>query len=279
MGKLANFKFYLVPMALLLGLALIAGCSNSTSNQKAVGETMQAKSKEAPVEVNVWAAASLKDVLTKLAPNFEKVNNAKLVFNFGSSGDLQVQIEQGGPADLFISAGKSEIDALGKEKLIDSASRTNLLSNDLVIAVPANSKLTISKIEEIATINGVNKIAIGEPSQVPAGKYAQQSLEKANIWNAVQPKLVLAEDVRQVLSYVETGEVALGFVYKSDMKVSKNAKIAYSVPDSYHDTIVYPAAVVKNGRQHVLAAKLLDYLKSKAALNVFKEYGFKQVAK
>ncbi|MDP1808798.1 MAG: molybdate ABC transporter substrate-binding protein [Actinomycetota bacterium] len=253
----------LLPLILLLALA--SGCTGSRTGKPAV-------------EVNVWAASSLKDALTKLAPDFEKDNNAKLVFNFASSGDLQTQIEQGARADVFLSAGKKQMDALARKNLIDPASRANFLGNNLVVAVPSAGNVKIAKVEDIAALPGIRHIAVGNPSEVPAGKYAQQSLETANIFKAVKLKLVLAKDVRQVLAYLETGDADLGFVYASDLKVAKNVKNALTVPDTYHDPIVYPLAVVRGGKQPKPAAKFTDYIRSKPAQKIFADYGFKPAA-
>lgn len=265
-------------IVLLATVSILSGCSSFSTEQKSdSGSTKQVSKK--PTEVDVSAAASLKDAFKKLAPGFEKENNAKLVFNFASSGDLQTQIEQGAPADVFVSAGKKQVDALADKKLIDTKRRVDLLGNDLVVVVPASNTLDIQNLESLGSLADIKNIAIGTPSDVPCGKYAQEALEKAGVWAALQPKFVQGKDVRQVLSYVESGNADLGFVYVSDAKTSKNVKVAYSVPSSYHKPIVYPVAVLKGAKQPKLGATFIDYLKSSAASKVFVKMGFKTLTK
>lgn len=254
-----------------LALALISlSLSGCTSSKITSNKTVR------PVEVNVWAASSLKDALTKLAPAFEKANHAKLVFNFASSGDLQIQIEQGARADVFLSADYLQMKALARKNLIYPAGRATLpIDNSLIVAVPSTSNVKLTKVEDIAPLSGVRHVAIGNPAAVPAGKYARQSLKNAGIFEAVESKLVLAKDVRQVLAYLESGDADLGFVYASDLRAAKDVRRALTVPDAYHDRIVYPMAIVRRGKQPKLAAKFTDYLRSRNAQKVFADYGFK----
>ncbi|MCL5291318.1 MAG: molybdate ABC transporter substrate-binding protein [Actinobacteria bacterium] len=264
-------------IACLFLFVLASGCPQALQNKSAKA-TKTAKVFKEPVELNVWAAASLKDVLQALAPGFEKREKAKLVFNFAASGDLQVQIEQGAPADIFISASMKQMDALEKEGLIDKSSRSNLLGNELVIVVPIASAASLTSVGGLRDAPGLDKIAIGDPQVVPAGKYARMTLETGGLWEALQSRLVLAKDVRQVLSYVETGNVDAGFVYRSDAQASKKTRIILRVPGSYHDSIVYPVAVVTGGKHSKLAVRFEGYLKSKSAGKVFKEFGFTPLA-
>lgn len=271
--KWIGTSLYAVITAMFLTIPLSAGCSSKVS----ISQPTEAKKK--PPELNIAAAISLKDTLKELAAGFEKKENVKIVFNFASSGDLMTQIEQGAPADIFISAGKNQMDSLEQEGIIDKNSRFNLISNDLVVIVPKTSRLSIPKIEDLASASGVEKIAIGEPGVVPAGRYTKESLETADIWATVQDKLVMTKDVRQALNYVETGNIDAGFVYKSDAASTTGVKIALVVPDSYHKLIVYPAAIVNVSHQKRLAAKFEDYLKSDMALDKFEASGFKPVVK
>lgn len=246
---------------LFLVMMLIAGCSNTSSIEI--------------TEINVSAATSLKDALGKIAGNFEKRETAKIVFNFAPSGDLMTQIKHGAPADVFISAGKKQMDDLEQNGLIDKSSRLNLLGNDLVVVIPRNSNLTISSIEHLPALSSVNKIAIGEPATTPAGQYTKEAFEKAGIWTIFQSKLVMGKDIRQVLNYVETGNAGMGVVYSSDARVSKDTKVIFEIPGSYHSPIVYPLAILKNANQPEMAARFIEYLKSAEAREVFKEFGFK----
>lgn len=264
---------FTVGMALVL-TTLVIGCQNQIVDKQKNKAQKARPVGSSEVELKVWAAASLKDALQELAGVFEERENVKLVYNFAASGDLQVQIEQGAPADVFISAGAKQVDALEKEKLIDSSSRRKLLGNSLVLIVPQSNSVSIPKIETLPEVDGIDKIVIGNPDEVPAGKYARDALETAGILNPLRSRLVLAKDVRQVLSYVETGNVDAGFVYLTDAKTSKKVKIALRIPASYHEPIAYPAAIVLSGKQRALAARFVDYLEGKEAAVVFKKYGF-----
>ncbi len=276
--KWVSLVLSVVMLILFVTMAtFLAGCSGGKSSPASANQENLQKA-NTPVGLTVSAAVSLKDALEKIAPSFEKKENAKLFFNFGSSGDLQTQVEQGAPVDIFISAGKKQIDALAQEGLIKKKSCFNWLGNDLVVVVPKTSKMHIAKLADLTTSN-LNKIAIGEPESVPAGQYSKETLEKAGIWLALQPKIVMAEDVRQVLGYVETGNVDAGFVYSSDAAISQGVKIILRVPDNYHKPIVYPVAMIASSRQAKIAAKFEDYLKSPEVLKVLGEFGFKIIAK
>ncbi|HHW39754.1 MAG TPA: molybdate ABC transporter substrate-binding protein [Syntrophomonadaceae bacterium] len=226
------------------------------------------------IEVSVSAAISLKDALEQIKKDYARKHpEVKLTCNLGSSGTLQKQIEQGAPADLFISAGASQMDQLAAKGLIDNASRITLLGNELVLITPKNGP----EIRDFSDLAGpaVKKIALGLPDTVPAGKYSQETLVNLKLWDRLQPKLVMGNNVRQVLTYVETGNVDAGFVYRSDALVGKNIRVALTVPDNLHKPIVYPAAVLKNARQKEAARKFLNYLASPEGMRVFEEYGFK----
>lgn len=277
-SRLTRAKWLGLFFTMLALVAAISGCAGNASEKPQV-TTINLEDQKAPTELNVSAAASLKDVLQKLAVDFEIENHAKLVFNFASSGDLQTQIEQGAPVDVFISAGKKQMDALTKDKLIDAGTRSNLLGNELVLVVPQTSKETIPTITDLVKDKDIEHVAIGIPETVPAGKYAKETLQKTGAWGDVKPKLVMAKDVRQVIEYVETGNAGAGFVYKSDVRTSAKVTIALIIPDSYHSPIVYPIAVVKDARQRELAAKFIEYLKGAKAFGVFKEFDFKPLAK
>lgn len=225
-------------------------------------------------EITVSAAISLKDALAKIKTDYEKAHpDVKITYNLGASGDLQKQIEQGAPVDLFISAGASQMNQLNKEGLIDPSTRLNLLSNDLVLITPQNGP----QIKDLAGLAGpaVKRIALGAPKTVPAGKYAEETLNSAKLLPKLQPKLVYANTVRAVLTDVETGNVDAGFVYHSDALVGKNIKVALTVPDNLHKTIVYPAAVVKNAGQKAAAREFLNYLASPRGMQVFEQFGLK----
>jgi molybdate transport system substrate-binding protein len=227
-----------------------------------------------PVELIISAAASLTESLNEIKTLYaQKAPHVKLTFNYGASGTLQQQIEQGAPADLFLSAGKKQMDALVSKQFIDSATAKNLLLNDLVLVVAADSKLSITKVEDLAK-DEVKKLAVGTPESVPAGSYAKETLTYYKLWETLQPKIVLTKDVKQVLSYVETGNTEAGFVYKTDAAASKNAKIILTADPASHAAIEYPIGVVKATKQPAAAKELYNYLQTKEALDVFVKYGF-----
>jgi molybdate transport system substrate-binding protein len=255
-------KKNLLVLGVLATTLIFSGCS-----QKSAENT-----KESPKSITISAAASLKESLTDLQPKFEKDNNVKLTFNFGASGTLQKQIEQGAPADVFISAGKQQMDNLEKENLIDKSSRKNLLNNKLVLIVSKDYKDKVKSLSDLANVNG--KIAMGEASVVPAGQYGKESLEKLNLMDKLKDKMVYAKDVKQVVQYVESGEVAAGIVYKSDATVLKNSSIAETIDESSHKPIVYPEAIVTASKEKEIAKKFLEYLNTENAKETFKKYGF-----
>lgn len=231
-----------------------------------------------PMELTISAAASLQNSLTEIQKAYAQKNpDVKLTFNFGASGTLQEQIEQGAPVDLFISAGKSQMDTLAKKNLLVKDTRVDLLGNDLVLIVAKNDS-SITSVQDI-TKSGVGKISIGTPESVPAGKYAQEALTNLKLWDKVQPNLVLAKDVTQVLSYVETDNVDAGFVYRSDAQGSTKAKIVTALPETSHQPIVYPAAVINASKNKPQAGDFLKYLQSSEAQQIFLKYGFKTMSK
>lgn len=228
----------------------------------------------APVEINVSAAASLKDSLLEIQKLYEvKQPNVKINFNFGSSGKLQTQIEQGAPADLFISAAVKQMDALDKENLIVKKSRKDILTNQLTLIVPKESTLNIKDFKDL-TRDDVTKIGCGAPESVPAGQYAQDVFKSMNIIDSVKGKLVFGTDVRAVLTYVETGNVDAGIVYKTDALISDKIKIVAMAPVGSHEPIVYPAALLSGAAQPKAAAKFYAYLTSADGKKIFEKYGF-----
>lgn len=256
----------LVLMSMVVLLTLV-GCGSANAPGTTTGEGQVH-------EIMIPAAASLHAALAELAKDYqEKHSNVKLTFTYGASGVLQQQIEQGAPADLFISAGKSQMDALEQKNLIDKGTRVDLLSNELVLIVGKDNQ-TITGVQDLSKPE-VKKIALGIPDSVPAGKYTQESLKSLQLWDTLQSKFIFAKDVTQVLNYVETGNAEAGFVYRSDAMLSNKVKVAYPVPDSAHKPIVYPAAVLANSKNKEIAGDFLKYLESSAGKLVFASYGFK----
>ncbi len=233
--------------------------------------------KEPRTELIISAAVSLKDSLLAIQPAYEKSHpGIKLIFNFGSSGTLQQQIEQGAPADLFISAGVKQMKTLIDNGFIDAKDQTILLSNDLVLVMPTNTsiKLDNSTCRELVK-KEFKFIAMGIPESVPAGSYAKETLEWLKIYETLLPKIVQAKDVRQVLTYVETGNADAGFVYRTDALSSKRVKIVLTIDKRAHKPIIYPAGIIKESG-HLKEARLFyQYIQGKAASEIFLQYGFK----
>lgn len=249
---------------LILGSGLfgLAGCSEKT-----------------PVTLSISAAASLTDALTEINNLYTKDHsNVTITPNFASSGTLQKQIEQGAPCDVFISAAASQMDNLEKGSLIVTGSRKNLLNNKVVLIVPADSNLGLASFNDL-TKDTVKKIAIGDPKSVPAGTYGQQAFDKLGITESIQSKLILGSDVRQVLSYVESGDVNAGIVYSTDAAVSSKVKVVASAPDEINVKIVYPIAVIKASKNTDAAQDYIDYLFTAKAKEIFEKFGFTTIGK
>jgi molybdate transport system substrate-binding protein len=221
----------------------------------------------------VSAAASLTDALNDIGRLYGQKSKDSVRFNFGPSSGLARQIEQGAPADIFFSADLAQMDALEKKNLLEPGTRKHLLSNQLVIIVPADSKLAISSPKDLVK-SEVKKIALAEPSSVPVGVYSKKYLSDEGLWNQVDSKIVPVQDVRATLAAVESGNVEAGFVYKTDAAVSKKVKIAYEVPIEKGPKIIYPLAIVKESKHKAAARDFLTYLQSVAGKEAFKKYGF-----
>jgi len=243
-------------ITIFLIAALIAGASGCLSEKP---------NDKKPVEITFSAAISLQDALTEAGAQFTKNHpEVKINFNFGASGILEKQIEQGASVDLFASASQKEIDLLEEKGLIVRSTRTNFTSNKLVIIAP--SRLTIEELKKL------DKIAIGDPKTVPAGRYAQAFLENAGIYELLKPKLIFAENVRQVLDYVERKEVDAGFVYFSD-SLKTNLSVS-PINESLYPHVVYPIAVINDSQQPEISRQFIDYLQGKEGQTILKKYGF-----
>lgn len=217
-------------------------------------------------------AASLQDAMVEIESGYQHAHGAvDFRNNFGSSGTLAGEIEQGAPVDVIISAGPKPVDQLQARGLLEPGTRINLLRNSLVLIAPLDSKLV--GFNDL-TASTVRTVALGDPASVPAGHYGQQTLNSFKLYDKLRSKIVLGKDVRQVLSYVETGNADAGLVYSTDARISTKVRVVAVAPESSHDPIVYPLAIVAGSHNLPGARDFAAYLSSPAARAVFLKYGF-----
>ncbi|MGB7440714.1 MAG: molybdate ABC transporter substrate-binding protein [Coleofasciculaceae cyanobacterium] len=254
-----------------VGFLVATGCSQTPTTTPSGTSTAPAET----IELTVSAAASMQDAMKAIKPVYQEENpQVRITYNFGSSGSLKQQIEQGAPADVFLSASPKWIDALDKENLLLEGTRQDLLKNTMVLIIPANSEQSISNFPELSD-SKVQKVALGDPESVPAGQYAKEVLTSLNLYQSLASKYVFGKDVRQVLSYVETGNVDAGLVYGTDAKISGDkVKIASVAPENTHKAIIYPVAVIKDTKHPEAAQEFIKFMSSDQAKEVFEQYGF-----
>lgn len=241
----------------------------------ALAVTVMTPSAAPAQDVTLSVAVSLKDAIEELGRQFTAGRpGVTLRYNFGASGDLQKQIEAGAPVDVFLSAAQQQMDTLEKQRLILVETRRAFARNVLVVVKPADSKIDITRPADLAEAR-VTRIAIGNPRSVPAGRYAEESLRSLGLWDRLQPKLVFAENVRQVLHYVARGEVDAGFVYATDAAIRpRGVKEAFRAPDDSYRPVVYPGAVMAASKQAALARAFLDLLTGEQGRAVLARFGF-----
>jgi molybdate transport system substrate-binding protein len=225
--------------------------------------------------LTVFAAASMKNALDDIDLAFAAKTGVKVNASYAASSALAKQIEQGAPADIFVSADTDWMDyAIGK-KSINEPTRVNLLGNSIVLIAPKDSKIdnvAIGPGFDLSKLAGDGKIATGDVKAVPVGKYAKAALEKLGAWQAAEPKFAMAESVRAALTLVARGEAVLGIVYSTDAKVEPGVKIVGTFPPDSHPPIIYPVAATATAKPE--AAAYLDFLRSQAAKTVLEKYGF-----
>jgi molybdate transport system substrate-binding protein len=222
--------------------------------------------------VTVFAAASLTESLKQIGAVYESASGDKVVFNFAASGVLARQIQEGAPADLFFSADEAQADALEGKGLLVKETRKDLLGNSLVI-VTTRDRVAVRAPADL-TNSVVKRVALGNPRTVPAGAYAKIYLEKTGLWAGVEAKMVPCENVRAVLAAVESGNVDVGVVYKTDAAISRRVKVVFEISGADGPKITYPIALVKEAPQPVAARRFLEYLAGKEAGAVFVREGF-----
>ena len=241
-------------------------------------QPVQAQSQSAG-PLTVFAAASMKNALDDTNAAFTKATGIKVTASYAASSALAKQLENGAPADVFISADPSWMDYVAGKKLIKADSRTNLLGNKLVLIAGKDSKLADVRIEpgfDIAKLAGDGRIAVADVKAVPAGLYAKAALEKLGAWAKAEPKLAMAENVRATLAFVARGETPIGIVYETDAKVEPNVKIVATFPDDSYPPVTYPVAATVNAKAD--AAKYLAFLRGDVAWGIFEIFGFSGVA-
>lgn len=256
-------------IAMVLLSVFLIGCQNNTTESKEKNELNEKT-------LTIAAAVSLSDALEEMKPIFEKEYDAKLTFNLGSSGKLAQQIQNGAPADVFISANRDWMDKLEASGEVIKETREDVTGNQIVMITPASSQLDISEVSQLVDADEIEQIAVGNPDTVPAGEYTYEALTAMGFLNHLESKFVIAKDVRQVLTYVETENTEVGFVYESDAHSSDKTKIVSNIDDQYHAPIVYPAAVVKASNQAELAAEFIDFLLRDQAQEILEAQGFRK---
>ena len=252
---------------------LMIGCSskNSASNTPVA---VPSKSEKIPVTLTISAASSLREVMGEIKKRYvEEEPTVTINFNFGSSGSLQKQIEQGAPADIFMSAATKQMEILSQESLLLEDTKVNLLGNTVVLIVKSDSHLA-TQFKDSGS-NKLQKIALGEPKTVPCGQYAEEIYTTLNLLDKVKEKAVYGKSVTEVLTWVESGNVDAGVVYGTDAKASTKVKVvAVATKDLYKTPVVYPVAVIKDSNNVDASKEFLAFLCSEKAKVVFQQYGF-----
>ena len=241
-------------MRFLVALLLVAGCVERQASSPAV--------ERGDASLHVYAAASLTEALTEIASGYQKQSGQEIVFNFGGSSLLARQINGGAPADLFLSADEAQMDQ------VRAVERTSVLSNKLVIVVPASDGQRITDPRQLAEPR-IATIALAEPSSVPAGIYARTWLTQLRIWEAVAPKVVPTENVRGALAAVAAGNADAAIVYRTDARISTRVRVEYEVQDG--PLISYPFGLITDRAE---ARRFYDHLRSRPALDIFARHGF-----
>jgi molybdate transport system substrate-binding protein len=247
-----------VPLAAVLGLALPVLAASAGSR---------------PVEIVVYAAASLRDVLQQVAPECEKTLSVRLVFNFGPSNDLARQIQAANKADLFFSADEVWMDRVAEAGLLDTASRRSPLSNRLVVVGFRDASVSVASPSDLVS-SQVRRISLANPEAVPAGKYAKSWLVRTGVWESIKERVVPELDVRAALAAVESGAAEVGVVYRTDAAIAPGVRVLYEVPESEGPHISYALAALKD-RPHLAAARsVVDWLSGSVATAAFERSGF-----
>lgn len=231
-------------------------------------------------EIVVFAAASTTDAINEIGALYQQKGHGSIKCSFASSSTLAKQIEQGAPADVFLSANTTWMDYLDEKKLVEKGTRTNLLRNRIVLIVPKDSSVTtfaITKGANVASLLGTDgRLAVGDPAHVPVGAYGKEALENLNIWNSIKDRIAPAKDVRAGLALVERGEAPLGLVYESDVAASDKVRVIGVFPTGSHTEVIYPVAAIAGGKTDA-AKKFVAFLGTDDAKALFKKHGFEGI--
>lgn len=288
---LRKYGIYSLLLVLSCVLLLLTSCNKSNTNKidteknssqsldnNESSQSMENVKQNQKVELNISAAASLRDVMESLEEVYLTKNpNVKINFNFASSGALQKQIEEGAEVDLFISAGKKQVDELKSKNLTKENSEIDLLGNHLVLIAPKDSEIEIKDLNDLLKDN-IKLIAIGEES-VPVGQYTRKVLNNLNIWTEVEKKANFAQDVRATLAWVEEKTVDLGFVYATDAAISDKVKVLMAINSKDLEPVIYPACLLNKSKHPEQATEFFDFIKSKEAKPIFEKFGFEFLLK
>lgn len=271
-------KFTATILTMFMVISILTGCASEAvsvpKETQPEEDITTAEETQEPIELIILAAASLTDVTEELSKRYKEIApNIILTFSYGASGALQTQIEEGAPADIFMSASSKQMNALEEGGLLLSDTRKDLLVNKVVLIVPQDSTLVLTSFGDVAD-DTVKTIALGEPEGVPVGQYSEQVFTSLGILDIVKAKANYGSDVRQVLTWVESGEVDCGVVYSTDAKISEKISIVCEAPEDSHEEVVYPVAAIEGSLYPDEAKAFLAFLSSDEAKDFFEEFGF-----
>lgn len=227
-------------------------------------------------KVTIFAAASTTNAMTELGDLFENRKMGKVILSFASASTLAKQIDQGAPADIFISANSEWMDYLDNRKMVEPGTRFDFLKNILMLVAPVKSSIDhidLARGEDLGKYLGDGLLSTGDPDHVPVGKYAREALINLGMWQGVENRIARAKDVRAGLALVERGEAPLGIVYASDVKISDKVKVVGVFPEESHKPITFSVAII-TGRKTETAVQFIEMLKSPEAKDIFTKYGF-----
>ncbi|MFD2627355.1 molybdate ABC transporter substrate-binding protein [Oceanobacillus kapialis] len=253
-------------LILLIGLVSLTACSNDPNDSfiKSTEET----------HLLLAATSSMSHVLPDVIEAFEEENPyITITVDYGPSGELAQQIQQGAPVDLFISGNQEWMDMLADQSMIVADSRTNFATNQLVFAGTAGEDVSISSLEALQQ-GTFDKIVLGQPETSPVGTYAKQALQSANLWEPLSDSFLYAKDLAQVVTFIESGKVDAGFVYYSDVIETDRVEMIFPVDSELHNSIEFPAAITTISTNHADSNRFITYLKSDEAATILEEHGF-----